>query len=324
LKSTHATVFYRCFGLSGSFYRLEVISWAPSIARSPYNLQPKRLRSERRPKENQQQHKTPPRNTPPSVGWEVEAYTLNASKTQWEINKLQATTLQTTNEGRVQRKRTPRAFGPATAVVGPDRYTIIHTEISPTFQYKSLAHRKPCRQSLFSTQHPGIEITLYPYDRLQFLRVRYRISLEGNTPTEKSNPFDSDKAIARPAYHTGLFWSSSPFATPNPVRTTNTRQEIDTPSNNRFQILDAIESKPGKFQKLAVVDARSSSFLPEANKAEFPRRPQPEPLLPSDRILIEAPTVKHTGLRGSNNYRVTCKYWLEEIPRRTYSHHPTE
>jgi hypothetical protein len=234
--------------------------------------------------------------------WEVEAYTLNASEIQREINKLHATTLQTTNEGRAQQKRTPRAFGPATAVVGPDRYTTIHTEISPTFQYKSPAHRKPYRQSLFSTQHPGIEITLYPYDRLQFLRVRYRISFEGNTPIEKSNPFDSDKAIARPAYHTGVFWSSSPIVTPNLVRTTNTRQEIDIPSNNRFQILDAIESKPGKFQKLSVVDARSSSFPPEANKSELPRWPQPEPLLPSDRIFNEAPTAKHTGLRGSNNY----------------------
>jgi hypothetical protein len=240
-------VFYRCFWLSGRFYQLEVISWAPRIARSPYDLQPKRLRSERRPKGNQQQHKNspPPRNTPSSVVWEVKAYTLKASEIQWEINKLHATTLQTTNKGRAQRKRTPKAFRPTTAVVGPDRYTTTHTEISPTFQYKFPAHRKPYRQSLFSTQHPGIEITLYLYDRFQFLRARYRIPFEGNTPLEKSNPFDSDKAIARPAYNTGVFWSSSPIATSNPVRTTNTRQETNTPSNNRVQILDAIESKPG-------------------------------------------------------------------------------
>jgi hypothetical protein len=39
----------------------------------------------------------------------------------------------------------------------------------------------------------------------------------------------------------------------------------------------------------------------------------PEPLLSSDQIIIAAPTVKLTCLRGSNNYRFTCKYWPKEI-----------
>jgi hypothetical protein len=49
--------------------------------------------------------------------------------------------------------------------------------------------------------------------------------------------------------------------------------------------------------------------LPNQHSESSTVLPTPEPLLSSDRIIIAAPTVKLSCVRGSNNYRFTCKYW---------------
>jgi hypothetical protein len=166
-------------------------------------------------------------------------------------------------------EQAPRAFGPTTSVVGPDRYTTTHTKTRPTLQHKFPAHRKSYQQYLFSTHHQGIEISIYAYVRLQFLGARSRNSFDGDNTFDNSNPFDSDNATARPA-HTSVFWSSSPIVTSTPVRIIPMGQETDTTSNNRVQILAAIETKPRNPRNWTLLTLVAPVSLPQPY-SECPR-----------------------------------------------------
>jgi hypothetical protein len=134
-----------------------------------------------------------------------------------------------------------------------------------------------------------------------------RRSFEGNSSLNNSNTFDSDNETARPAY-TSVFWSSSPIETSKPDRIIQSGQKTDTTSNNRVQILDAIESKPRNLRDWTALTLAAPVSHPPQHPESTTILPTLEPLLPSDRIIIAAPTAKHTGLRGSNNYRFPCKY----------------
>jgi hypothetical protein len=102
--------------------------------------------------------------------------------------------------------------------------------------------------------------------------------------------------------------------TNKPDRIIQSGQETDTTSNNRVQILDAIETKPRNLRDWTSLTLAAPVSPPQQHSESSTVFPTPEPLLPSDRIFIEAPTAKHTGIRGSNNYLFTCKYWPKKFP----------
>jgi hypothetical protein len=111
LKSVHATVFYRCFWLSGSFTGWRSSRGCPA-SRGHHTISSQKdcaVKGARKKTNNNT--KLLPRNAPSSVVWVVEAYALKASEIQREINNLYATTLQTTNKGRAQRNENRKPSG---------------------------------------------------------------------------------------------------------------------------------------------------------------------------------------------------------------------
>jgi hypothetical protein len=76
-----------------------------------------------------------------------------------------------------------------------------------------------------------------------------------------------------------VFWSSSPIVTSNPVRLIHTGQETDPTSNNRVQILVAIESKPGNPRNWTLLTLVVPASLPKPQSESSTVFPKPEPLL---------------------------------------------